>query len=234
MQPRTRLMLVLRLALLALLVVSPSVAGARSQLTRGSSAAAAKTAKAESSKKTPATPRRTSSGKKPLSSYGSISVGHPDVGFLVNGVPLPAAPYWRATAPSHAFGTREAVDELGHCVRRVRARFADTPPVMIGSLSKRGGGAVPPHKSHRTGRDADVYFYRKPGAKWFEAARERDIDLPRTWALLRCFVSETDIDFVLIDRKVQGWLERYALRSGEPRAWVQSLFRDGPGRARAA
>jgi LysM repeat protein len=104
---------------------------------------------------------------------------------------------------------------------------------MIGSLSKREGGVAPPHKSHRTGRDADVYFFRKPGTKWYQAATSDDIDLRRTWALLRCFVSETDVDFVLIERKVQPWLEDYAIDSGESREWVESLFHDGPGSHRA-
>jgi penicillin-insensitive murein endopeptidase len=169
----------------------------------------------------------------PLASLGSISVGRPDAGVLVNGVPMPRSPDWVVTSPQHAYGTEETVEQLGRCIRKVRASYADSPPVMLGSLSKLNGGYVPPHKSHRSGRDADVYFFRKPGAKWYEAATRSDIDLPRTWALLRCFVSEADVDLVLIDRRVQEWLEEYALRRGEPRAWLWSLFHDGPGPERA-
>lgn len=180
-----------------------------------------------------AEPAQSPRPKASLATLGSISVGRPEAGVLVNGVRMPASPDWVVTAPEHAYGTEETVEQLGRCVRKVRARFAGSPAVMLGSISKREGGYVPPHKSHRSGRDADVYFFRKPGAKWYQAATRADLDLPRTWALLRCFVSEADVDLVLIDQRVQGWLEDYALGRGEPRAWVTSLFHDGPGPERA-
>jgi hypothetical protein len=93
-----------------------------------------------------------------------------------------------------------------------------------------GGGKIAPHDSHRTGRDVDVYFFRQPGSQWNVAATQGDIDYERTWALLRCFVTDCDVDFVLIDRAVQAWLESHALRAGEPAVWVR-LFHDGDGGA---
>jgi hypothetical protein len=199
----------------------------------GASADAKTTAQSRKAPSHSAVRTDTPAKKLRVESLGSISVGRPDAGLLINGVRLSSSPDWLVTAPSHAYGTEETVEQLSHCVRRVRARFAASPQVMIGSLSKRDGGFAPPHNSHRTGRDADVYFFRKPGARWYEAATFDDLDLPRTWALLRCFVSETDVDLLLIDRKVQGWLEDFALEHGEPRAWVESLFHDGPGSQRA-
>lgn len=74
--------------------------------------------------------------------------------------------------------------------------------------------------------DADVYFFRRAGAAWHEAATREDIDLERTWALLRCFITDCDVDFVLIDSKVQSWLQAYALAAGEPAAWIRDLFHD--------
>jgi LysM repeat protein len=199
------------------------------------SAKTAPGASGKSSRSTAAGLERSSAkpAKLPIEALGSISVGRPDAGVLVNGVRLPASADWVVTAPSHAYGTEETVSQLAHCAHEVRARFPGSPAVILGSLSKQHGGVAPPHKSHRTGRDADVYFFRKPGARWYDAATRDDIDLPRTWALLRCFVSETDIDFVLIERKVQPWLEDYALEHGESSEWVERLFHDGPGAQRA-
>jgi murein endopeptidase len=198
--------------------------------------AVAKTSTAQGRKLAPEAPAGAVKPAKKVrvEALGSISVGRPDAGLLINGVRLPASPDWVVTAPTHAYGTEESVEQLAHCIHKVRASFPGSPAVMLGSLSKREGGVAPPHKSHRSGRDADVYFFRKPGARWYDAATEDDLDLPRTWALLRCFVSETDVDFVLIERKVQRWLEDYALDKGEPRDWVESLFHDGPGEHRAA
>jgi hypothetical protein len=46
--------------------------------------------------------------------------------------------------------------------------------------------------------------------------------------LLRCFVTETDVDFVLIDSEPQKWIRQYALDAGEPATWIESLFQDDP------
>lgn len=160
----------------------------------------------------------------PEQSLGAISVGHPHDGFLVNGVRMPKDPRWVVTYAPHAYGTEETIAGIEHCVQRVRDQFPATGPVMLGSISPKGGGYAPPHKSHRSGRDADVYFFRQPGAKWVKAATEADLDKPRTWALLKCFVSETDVDMVLIDRVPQKWLEDYALSIGENPAWINEIF----------
>jgi hypothetical protein len=196
--------------------------------------AGAKTTAAVRKKPAPEAPApRREPAPKRIEALGSISVGRPDAGFLVNGVRLPASPHWVISSPSNVYGTEETITQLSRCVRKVRASFPGSSAVTLGAISKRGGGFLAPHKSHRTGRDADVYFFRKPGARWYEAATRGDIDLPRTWALLRCFVSETDVDFVLIDRRIQPWLEQYAIGRSEPREWVKSLFQDGPGAQRA-
>ncbi|HEX2734603.1 MAG TPA: penicillin-insensitive murein endopeptidase, partial [Polyangiaceae bacterium] len=161
-----------------------------------------------------------------IRALGPLSVGHPAAGYLVNAVPMPPDPDWVLTAAQHGFATQETVDGLSHCIHQVHERFAGSEPTKLGSLSAIGGGHVSPHKSHRTGRDADVYFFRLPGAPWNKAATRDDLDLPRTWSLLRCFITDTDVDMILIDRKVQAWIEDYALASGEPRAWVEGLFHD--------
>lgn len=164
---------------------------------------------------------------KAISEYGPISVGHPHEGYLVNGMEMPKGPHWSITAPQHRWGTEETIDALIHCIERVNEKFPQgTPPAMLGSLSAKNGGLVPPHKSHRTGRDVDFYFYRTPGAKWYQAAKESDIDYPRTWAALRCVVTETDVDYVLIDQRRKDWIEAYALSQGEDPAWIRDLFHD--------
>lgn len=168
-----------------------------------------------------------------IQALGPLSVGHPSAGFLVNGVRLPESPDYVITMPSHGFGTQETVDALRLCIGKVRRAIPESHPVMLGSVSGERGGRLPPHSSHRTGRDADVYFFRHPGAQWSKAATEEDIDLPRTWALLRCFITETDVDMILIDRKVQNWIEAYALSVGEDPAWIHGMFHD-EGRAKTS
>lgn len=175
------------------------------------------------------TPRAAPLSNAELAALGSLSVGKPNTGYLVNAVRMPNDPDWVLTAPDHGYGTRESVEQLQHCLHRVHELYPGSPAVMLGSISAPHGGHLPPHKSHRTGRDADVYFFRAPDAVWNRPATRADLDLPRTWALLKCFVTEADVDLVLIDHKIQGWLEEYALSSGEPEEWVHSLFHDRRG-----
>ncbi|HKO90287.1 MAG TPA: penicillin-insensitive murein endopeptidase [Polyangiaceae bacterium] len=168
-------------------------------------------------------------GREPsIRSYGPISVGRPNAGFLIGGQRMPRGKDWVLTQPAHTYATGETIEQLTHCFQRVRAELPGAPKVRLGSLSAKGGGKIAPHDSHRTGRDADVAFFRQPGARWGEAATEQDIDLPLTWALLRCFLTDTDVDLVLIDAAVMGWLESYARSLGEPSRWLDGLFHDVP------
>jgi len=115
----------------------------------------------------------------------------------------------------------------------VATQFPDSPKAIIGALSARGGGPFPPHKSHRTGRDVDVYLYltHRDPKRWYEPGTADNLDRPRNWALLRAIITETDVEMVLLDRSLQALLEEYALGIGEPPGWVQQIFHGAPGRS---
>ena len=157
-------------------------------------------------------------------SLGALSIGHPHEGYLMNGVRMPEGKYWTVTLPQYAYGTEETIDSLIRCITLVNQRYPDSPKVLIGSISKEFGGYFPPHKSHQSGRDADVSFYYNEGYSPLKAATRESLDVERTWALLRAFVTETDTDMILIDQSVQHLLEMHALRRGEDPAWLKSLF----------
>lgn len=162
-------------------------------------------------------------------SIGAISVGHPNVGFLINGVALKKDPRWVVTVPQHRFGTEETLLGLTRAIATVQEQFPHSPPVMIGSISPEGGGYAPPHKSHRSGRDVDVYFYRTQGSVWFKPPTRNEIDYPRSWALLKAFLTQTPIDYVLLDRELQTWFRDYAASIGEDPLWLKQMF-EGEGR----
>jgi penicillin-insensitive murein endopeptidase len=113
-------------------------------------------------------------------------------------------------------------------IRNVHAAFAETPPLALGHISAREGGPLSPHSSHQSGRDVDISFYYRDGSGWYSRGTRDNLDLPRTWALVRALVTETDVEMILIDQSIQGLLERHALDSGENPAWVQGLFHGGP------
>jgi hypothetical protein len=167
-------------------------------------------------------------GEPKVSAIGALSVGHPHAGFLFNAVQLPESKFWVRTVPKQSYGTEETIRSIMHCIARVQELFPHSPPAMIGAISARSGGPLKPHKSHRTGRDADIYLYRT-GGKWYRAATADDLDKARSWALLKAFATEADVDMILLDKKLQALLEAHALSIGEDPLWVEDLFH-GRGR----
>jgi len=157
-------------------------------------------------------------------SLGALSVGHPHQGRLMNGVRMPEGKYWTVALPDYAYGTEETIAGLIRCITLVNQRIPNTPKVVIGSISKETGAHFPPHKSHQSGRDADVGFYYNSGFPIAKPATRENLDVERTWELVRTFVIETDVDMILIDTKVQRLLEVHALRRGEDPVWLKSLF----------
>jgi LysM repeat protein len=156
---------------------------------------------------------------------GSMSVGAPNGGALFNAVQLPDDPRWERMAPSHTWGTRETVDYITRAIATVHEQYPDSPRLHIGHISSRGGGHLSPHRSHQAGLDVDIGFYYRPEShRWYVRGTKETLDLQRTWALVRAFVTETDVRFILIDHSIQHLLREYASSIGEDENWLNDLF----------
>jgi penicillin-insensitive murein endopeptidase len=126
------------------------------------------------------------------------------------------------------------VDALARCFERVNQRFPGAPPVTVGHLSAKNGGHLWPHRSHQSGRDADVGYYYKAGARPFIHATADNLDLPRTWALVKAALRETTVEMILIDHTVQRALNDYAATNGEDPAFLDEVFQIRGKNPRAA
>jgi murein endopeptidase len=156
---------------------------------------------------------------------GPLSIGTPDSGLLLNPVPLLPGPFWTIRDPSESWGTEETIDFVVTAIEAVEARYPGSPRLVIGDLSNPRGGKLDRHRSHQAGRDADIGFYFQRGeVKSFLAPRKKDLDLPRTWALVRALVTETDIDRIFLDRSLIAVLYQHALSEGEDRSWLNDIF----------
>ncbi len=164
-----------------------------------------------------------------LGSLGSISLGAPSAGALLNGVRAEDGPLFKLQNPSGAFATQETLDYLCAAIRRVQSEFPGTPALALGHISAKEGGPLSPHISHQAGRDVDISFYYRDSSPWYSRGTKQNLDLPRTWAFVRALVIETDVDMILIDHSIQTLLEAYALSAGENAEWVRSLFHGGAG-----
>jgi len=160
-----------------------------------------------------------------LPSLGSISIGFADRGRVLNAVQMPQDPAWIVERPAFAFATRETVDALVLAFRSVRKRFPDSTPARLSHMGMKDGGYLRPHRSHQSGRDADIgLFYRGDRFPPRDAPRERLIDPARNWALIRALITETDVQLILVDQSIQDVLRKHALAIGEAPRWVSQVF----------
>jgi penicillin-insensitive murein endopeptidase len=157
-------------------------------------------------------------------SLGAVSVGRPNGGALVGGVPMPEGAYWEVVNPRETWGTPETVEALARCITRVNEQFSDTPVLPIGDISDEDGGHLVPHISHQSGRDVDVGYYYTTGDKWYTTATGDNLDLPRTWAFVKAIITETDVELIFIDRRVQKLLRDYATSIGDDESWLDEVF----------
>jgi penicillin-insensitive murein endopeptidase len=156
---------------------------------------------------------------------GPLSIGTPDAGLLLNPVPFPRGPYWTVRDPEESWGTDETIAFVVTAIEAVEARYPGSPRVVIGDVSEPEGGRLNRHRSHQTGRDADIGFYYLRGeVDSFVATRKKDLDLPRTWALVRALVTETDVERIFVDRSIIAALYSQAVAEGEDRAWLAGVF----------
>lgn len=160
-----------------------------------------------------------------LASLGSMSLGKPNAGALVNGVQFPEGERWELIVAQRAWATQETVDYLITAIDKVHEQHPGAHKLSIGHLSGPKGGRLYPHRSHQSGRDIDIgYYYVPEKAEWYRPANQHTIDLARSWALVKAFVVHTDVEMIFIDRSVQKLLKDYALSIGEDPSWLNTVF----------
>jgi LysM repeat protein len=156
---------------------------------------------------------------------GPLSIGAPGAGLLFNPVAFEPGPLWTLLDPRSAFATRETIDFVTAAILAVEARFPGSPPLCVGAISRMDGGRLDRHRSHQTGRDVDLGFYFRSGdVSGLVKGTAKDLDLDRTWALVRALITETDVDKIFLDRSIQRLLYDHALAQGEDRAWLNDIF----------
>ncbi len=165
--------------------------------------------------------------KDELEKLGSISVGYVHEGRLINGQQFPTSEHWKVVDPPRTWASQETVDYLAAAIGKVKAQFPAAPPLRVNQMSSREGGHLRPHKSHQNGRDVDLGFYYPTAEPIRVRERERYIDVALNWALVRALITETDVQMILVDRRVIDVMYKHALEIGEDKAWLDSVMRRG-------
>jgi hypothetical protein len=146
------------------------------------------------------------------------SVGAPNRGHLLAGIPMPEGPHWRLREHRpRAFGSTTTIAALLEAMRAYGAADPDAPPLRVGEISRRGGGRIAPHVSHRSGRDVDIGYVMKvnpsENERFWRTADAKNVDAPRTWAFLQALIATGEDQQIFISAKLQPILAREAAKT---------------------
>jgi penicillin-insensitive murein endopeptidase len=166
----------------------------------------------------------------------ALSIGSPNGGRLDGGTRLSEAPYLRVVpyyADSNArWGLPSLVGLIDRAARRVARKFPDAV-LSVGDLSRKEGGGLDRHRSHESGRDADVGFYVRNAKKPILPARfvafstsgnapsmpGAIFDEARNWAFIESLIDDpaARVSYVFVAAHIRARLLRYAEHTGVAR-----------------
>lgn len=148
------------------------------------------------------------------------SVGRPNDGRLAQGIQMPESPLYVRRAPNLMWGSSATVQALLNAVAKFRQDVEFDGELVLADISKRGGGKLPPHKSHQAGRDIDIWMPTLRGVyKKSYLGRERrplpsEIDWFATWGLIRALVEGGNVAHIFLEYDLQEKVYRAAQLMG--------------------
>jgi penicillin-insensitive murein endopeptidase len=136
------------------------------------------------------------------------------------------------------YGVPRLVEALASAAAEVERQRPGGAPLMVGDLSRRTGGRIPRHASHRTGRDVDLLFYTEttageplktagfvkfgPDGLAFVpnergGGRYVRLDLAREWLLIKALLTEprANVQWMFVSLPVEALITDYARARGE-------------------
>jgi penicillin-insensitive murein endopeptidase len=160
------------------------------------------------------------------------SVGLPHSGVQTDATELPAKgpgyTRFRPRSPTY-WGSPRLVEAIQEVASTVDGALPGGAPLVVGDLSAKGGGQIPRHNSHRTGRDVDLLFYvttpagvpvRSPGFVRFESDGMAELgseylrlDVERQWLLFKALLSSrsVEVQWLFVSRDLEALIVDYAL-----------------------
>jgi murein endopeptidase len=153
------------------------------------------------------------------------SIGEPNRGKLEDAVQLPEHPLWVRGNPDHLWGSAQTIRQVHRAFAILRGDKGYASGVLIGAISRRKGGPMPPHRSHQSGRDLDIRLPLRAGTPKTRAPNADEIDWYATWALVESFVETGEAEAVFVNEAHHGRLYEAARAMGVPRARVHEIMR---------
>jgi murein endopeptidase len=154
---------------------------------------------------------------------GSVSVGKPNRGKLVNSIALPEnKALYTVRKPDEAFGSSHTLHNVQLAIANFRQATGYSGEIVIGAISKQGGGRLRPHSSHQSGRDVDIRLPLKNAGG--SADNMDDVDWDATWALLQAIVATGEVQYIFLSTSRQKRLYQAAKRAGASKDLIERML----------
>lgn len=167
----------------------------------------------------------------------SLSVGAPNDGYQVRAKKLSDTPHLvvKASSAKYRYGHPALVLMLRRSAREL-ARSGKGVTMMVGDLSRENGGALYGHRSHQSGRDADIGFFALDSrgnsvkltefVKFGADGKSHDgalvFDDYRNWLLVQAWVTDrrAGLSHIFVSRGLRARLLEYARKRPKFRVHV--------------
>jgi len=128
--------------------------------------------------------------------------------------------------PGRAYGRPWAIALILAGIDEVHGRFDDSSRLVIGDISGPGGGYLPKHLSHKTGRDVDIGYFEAGNTPLthFRRVDGKTIEIEKNWALLESFLRSGQCEYVFMEHKLQKLFYEYAKSLGYPESELEKIF----------
>lgn len=157
----------------------------------------------------------------------SESVGSASGGTLRRAERLQPHPSYLIRNRRIAWGTLETVTWIRDAFDVVARRHPDAPRVRVHDISDRDGGRLSGHRSHQSGRDADIAFFQRrcgDAPCGFRRITSGYLIAGPQWTLFEQWLRRDRVEFIFMDYELQAPLYREARRRGATQAQLRRWF----------
>jgi murein endopeptidase len=133
--------------------------------------------------------------------------------FASHQLPLESGLYYRWD-PNRSWGQSVLVDTIRSASEDLAWILPDADPLLIGDVSRRGGGRMFGHRTHHAGTDVDIGLYTGEGEQplgGFIDVRPTELDLAANWAVIRTLLNTDRVSFILLDQSHIDRLRAYLI-----------------------
>lgn len=155
---------------------------------------------------------------------GGFSVGRPHRGRLVGAVQLPESPLYTRGVSRVLWGSSYTVRNLMEAFANFRHDTGFEHEIIVGSISKRNGRRLPPHKSHQSGRDVDIRLPLLPHVPQTKSPNADEIDWYATWGLIKALGETEAVTVVFLEADLHRRVYEAARSMGESRETLEDYL----------